>query len=164
VSQFEHLLDAGARSAQHLDRGLATPSRSIARAPPEIVSEERQRRGHGMSVGRTGSAVNRSDVGVDPDPVGAAVFCDDTHGFLDYLIGEDQPLDRRDLSLLLLSTMFTAAGLDWFERGDVFARIAALRPGPAPQLHPRGLHGIGNLTKGSRLCRCQRVDHGDNGG
>jgi thiopeptide-type bacteriocin biosynthesis protein len=41
-------------------------------------------------------------------------------------------MDRRDLSLLLLSTMFTAAGLDWFERGDVFARVAALRPGTPP--------------------------------
>lgn len=59
-------------------------------------------------------------------------FCDDTRGFLDFLTRKDQPLERRDLSLLLLSTMFTAAGLDWFERGDVFARIAALRPGPAP--------------------------------
>jgi thiopeptide-type bacteriocin biosynthesis protein len=60
------------------------------------------------------------------------LFCDDTRGFLGYLTGDAQHIERRDVSLLLISTMLTAAGLDWFERGDVFARIAALRPGAAP--------------------------------
>ena len=28
--------------------------------------------------------------------------------------------------------MLADAGLDWYERGDIFARVAAMRPGPAP--------------------------------
>lgn len=36
--------------------------------------------------------------------------------------------DRRELSILLLSAMMRAAELDWFEQGDVWARISDLRP------------------------------------
>lgn len=59
-----------------------------------------------------------------------ALFCADSAGVLDYLRRENPPLDRRELSVLLISAMCTAAGLDWYERGDVFTRIAAMRPDP----------------------------------
>jgi protein-L-isoaspartate(D-aspartate) O-methyltransferase len=38
-------------------------------------------------------------------------------------------LGRRELALLLLSVAMRSAGLDWYEQGDVWARIAAERPG-----------------------------------
>jgi thiopeptide-type bacteriocin biosynthesis protein len=60
------------------------------------------------------------------------LFCADTSGILAYLRQDDPPLGRRELSVLLISAMLAAAGLDSFERGDVFARVAAMRPEPAP--------------------------------
>ncbi|MDM4723398.1 thiopeptide-type bacteriocin biosynthesis protein [Micromonospora sp. WMMA1363] len=46
----------------------------------------------------------------------------------------DQPTTRRrrELTLLLCSTMLRAAGLDWYEQGDVWARVAAHRDPPTP--------------------------------
>ncbi|CAI7979104.1 Lant_dehydr_C domain-containing protein [Frankia sp. Hr75.2] len=40
-------------------------------------------------------------------------------------------LGRRELSVLLTVTLLRAAGLDWYERGDVFDRVSHLRPPPA---------------------------------
>ena len=60
------------------------------------------------------------------------LFCADTSGVLAYLRRDDPPLGRREMSVLLISAMLAAAGLDWFEHGDVFARVAAMRPEPAP--------------------------------
>ena len=37
-------------------------------------------------------------------------------------------LGQRETTVLLFSAMLRAAGLDWFEQGDVWAKIAALRP------------------------------------
>lgn len=59
-----------------------------------------------------------------------ALFCADTQGILRYLQYDTPPLGRRELSVLLISAMLSAAGLDWFERGDVLARVAAMRPAP----------------------------------
>lgn len=64
-------------------------------------------------------------VGMD---IAHELFCADSRGVLHYLRHSRQPLGRRELSVLLLSAMTAAAGLDWFERGDVFARVAAMRP------------------------------------
>lgn len=59
------------------------------------------------------------------------LFCADSRGVLDHLRHEDPGIGRRELSILLISGLFQAAGLDAFERGDVFARVAQLRPTPA---------------------------------
>jgi thiopeptide-type bacteriocin biosynthesis protein len=65
-------------------------------------------------------------------PAGIAIahelFCADSHGVLDYARHDVPPIGRRELSVLLINAMMTAAGLDRFERGDVFDRIARLRP------------------------------------
>jgi protein-L-isoaspartate(D-aspartate) O-methyltransferase len=37
-------------------------------------------------------------------------------------------LGRSEATVLLYSAMLRAAGLDWFEQGDVWAKIATLRP------------------------------------
>ncbi|WP_369197606.1 methyltransferase, FxLD system [Streptomyces djakartensis] len=41
-------------------------------------------------------------------------------------------LGRRETAVLLASAMMRGAGLDWFEQGDVWAKVAALRPTTAP--------------------------------
>lgn len=56
------------------------------------------------------------------------LFCADSRGVLNYLRQPQPALGRRELSLLLLGGLLQAAGLDWFERGDMFARIAQMRP------------------------------------
>lgn len=58
------------------------------------------------------------------------LFCSDSRGVLDYLRHETPGLGRRELSILLISGLLQAAGLDAFERGDVFYRVAQLRPAP----------------------------------
>lgn len=63
----------------------------------------------------------------------------DSHHIVNYLAGLNaagQPDRRREISVLLLSAMLRAAGLDWYEQGDVWARVAdedrplARAPGP----------------------------------
>jgi thiopeptide-type bacteriocin biosynthesis protein len=65
-------------------------------------------------------------------PVGIQIahdlFCADRRGVLSYLCCQDPSLGRREISMLLASAMLQAAGLDWFERGDVFDLVAQLRP------------------------------------
>jgi thiopeptide-type bacteriocin biosynthesis protein len=58
------------------------------------------------------------------------LFCADSRGVLDY-VRRPPGLGRRELSVLLIGGLLRAAGLDEFERGDVFARVAALRPTPS---------------------------------
>ncbi|WP_432008816.1 methyltransferase, FxLD system [Streptomyces bacillaris] len=68
-------------------------------------------------------------------------FHEDSRHVLDHLArqrsGSPDPLGRRELAVLTLSTAMRAAGLDWYEQGDVWARIAAQRDGgtiPSPRL------------------------------
>jgi thiopeptide-type bacteriocin biosynthesis protein len=60
------------------------------------------------------------------------LFCADTTGTLAYIRQDDPRLGRREISVLLISAMLSAARLDWHEHGDVFARVAAMRPQPPP--------------------------------
>jgi thiopeptide-type bacteriocin biosynthesis protein len=60
------------------------------------------------------------------------LFCADTIGILAYMRRDRPPLGRREVSVLLIGAMLSAAGLDWHEHGDVFARVAAMRPEPPP--------------------------------
>lgn len=59
------------------------------------------------------------------------LFCADSRGVLEYARRSAPGLGRRELSVLLISGLLHAAGLDWFERGDVFGRVARLRPTPS---------------------------------
>lgn len=45
-------------------------------------------------------------------------------------------MGQRETTALLCSTMFRAAGLDWYEQGDVWARVAELRPARPESLAP----------------------------
>jgi len=57
------------------------------------------------------------------------LFCTDSRGILAYTRQQTQ-LGRRELSLLLITALRQHAGLDWFEAGDVFDRVAQMRPTP----------------------------------
>ncbi|GAA3948296.1 hypothetical protein Aau02nite_11540 [Amorphoplanes auranticolor] len=59
------------------------------------------------------------------------LFCADSRGVLTYAVQQTPKLGRRELSLLLIRALQQHAGLDWFEAGDVFDRVAQMRPIPA---------------------------------
>jgi thiopeptide-type bacteriocin biosynthesis protein len=63
-------------------------------------------------------------------------FHQDSHNLLHFLRG-DTARHRRETSLMLCSLMLRAAGLDWYEQGDVWDRVAAHRP-PPPGPEPDG--------------------------
>jgi thiopeptide-type bacteriocin biosynthesis protein len=60
------------------------------------------------------------------------LFCDDTSSYLAYLRQNKPQLEHHQISVLLVNAMLAAAGLDQYERGDIFVRVAAMRPRPAP--------------------------------
>lgn len=58
------------------------------------------------------------------------LFCADSQHIVSYLRHPQPPIGRRELSLLLCTTLFRAAGHDWFECGDIWHRVTQLRPSP----------------------------------
>jgi thiopeptide-type bacteriocin biosynthesis protein len=56
------------------------------------------------------------------------LFSSDSRELLAYFRQEKPPLGRREVSILLCTKLFRDARLDWFEIGDVWHRVAALRP------------------------------------
>jgi thiopeptide-type bacteriocin biosynthesis protein len=70
------------------------------------------------------------------------LFHADSRRLLDRLQDSHHPLGQRETSILLCSTLLRGAGLDWFEQGDVWARVSALRPSqPTFRAgHLEGLH------------------------
>jgi len=53
-------------------------------------------------------------------------------------------IGERELSILLVSTMARSAGLEWYEQGDLWDRVAAERP--LPEGRPRAL--LAQMSKG----------------
>ncbi|WP_043615224.1 thiopeptide-type bacteriocin biosynthesis protein [Nonomuraea candida] len=58
----------------------------------------------------------------------------DSRHLLTYLASAPGIEHRRELSILLCTALLRSAGLDWYEQGDVWARVADHRdlPGPIP--------------------------------
>ncbi|MEU7002668.1 methyltransferase, FxLD system [Nonomuraea sp. NPDC046570] len=57
------------------------------------------------------------------------LFHSDSHHLLTRAAQLDAPaLGQRETTVLLCSTLLHAAGLDWFEEGDVWAKVARFRP------------------------------------
>ncbi|MDT0445609.1 methyltransferase, FxLD system [Streptomyces johnsoniae] len=54
------------------------------------------------------------------------LFHEDSRHLLTYQLAPGR-LGRRETAVLLISAMMRAAGLDWFEQGDVWAKVADLR-------------------------------------
>ncbi|TDB99745.1 hypothetical protein E1267_36605 [Nonomuraea longispora] len=69
------------------------------------------------------------------------LFHADSRNILHYLHQLDDQLipcrdHRRELGLVLASTLMRGAGLDWYEQGDVWAKVAAHRPAALPASFP----------------------------
>ncbi|MFI5617459.1 thiopeptide-type bacteriocin biosynthesis protein [Streptomyces sp. NPDC051567] len=60
-----------------------------------------------------------------------ALFHADSAHVLDHIQNAEPPMGRREQSVLLLCALFRAAGLEWFEQGDVWDKVSRLRPLPA---------------------------------
>ncbi|MEU6757780.1 thiopeptide-type bacteriocin biosynthesis protein [Streptomyces sp. NPDC046685] len=77
-----------------------------------------------------------------------SLFHADSAHILDHVQNAEPPMGRRELSVLLLCALFRAAGLEWFEQGDVWDKVSGLRPLPADvtttQLAELG-NGLGTL-------------------
>lgn len=58
------------------------------------------------------------------------LFCADSRALINTLRGDVLTLGRREMSLLLCGTLMRAAGLEWYEQGDVWHRISQERPLP----------------------------------
>jgi thiopeptide-type bacteriocin biosynthesis protein len=58
------------------------------------------------------------------------LFCADSRGVLGYARISSPRIGRREMSIMLVHALLRSAGLDWFESGDVFHRVAELRPSP----------------------------------
>ncbi|MGH3940971.1 MAG: thiopeptide-type bacteriocin biosynthesis protein, partial [Pseudonocardiaceae bacterium] len=56
------------------------------------------------------------------------LFFSDSTNILAYLRRPEPTIGRRELSVLLCNTLFRAAGQEWFECGDIWHRVAGLRP------------------------------------
>ncbi|REE98998.1 methyltransferase, FxLD system [Thermomonospora umbrina] len=59
--------------------------------------------------------------------VAHTLFHGDSRHCLARASGSHTALGRRETTVLLFSSMLRAAGLDWFEQGDVWAKVASLR-------------------------------------
>ncbi len=68
------------------------------------------------------------DAGMD---LAHELFCEDSRAVLDLLRNGGSGLGRRELSLLLCSILMRAAGLEWYEQGDVWHRVGMERRLPA---------------------------------
>ncbi|MGI5457630.1 thiopeptide-type bacteriocin biosynthesis protein [Streptomyces sp. CA-249302] len=66
------------------------------------------------------------------------LFHADSHAILTTPHGE---LGRRELSLLLCATLMRAAGLEWYEQGDVWHRVTRERPLP-PDVPTAKIHAL----------------------
>ncbi|MFJ1735501.1 thiopeptide-type bacteriocin biosynthesis protein [Streptomyces sp. NPDC088254] len=62
------------------------------------------------------------------------LFHRDSRNLVDFL-QSDAGRHRRETSLMLCSLLMRSAGLDWYEQGDVWARVAAHRALPAGAAH-----------------------------
>ncbi|WP_242891075.1 thiopeptide-type bacteriocin biosynthesis protein [Actinomadura litoris] len=69
--------------------------------------------------------------GEDAMAVAHQLFHDDSRAILRLLAGNNTGLGRRELSLLLCGTLLHSAGLEWYEQGDVWHRVAQERPLPS---------------------------------
>ncbi|MGW5102179.1 methyltransferase, FxLD system [Streptomyces sp. NPDC004100] len=83
-----------------------------------------------------------------PEAMAAAhgLFHSDSRHLLTYQPGPTH-LGRRETAVLLTSVMMRGAGLDWFEQGDVWAKVAALRPTANPPTPERASELVPAMRK-----------------
>lgn len=83
-----------------------------------------------------------------PDAMDTAhgLFHSDSRHLLTYQPGPDH-LGRKETAILLASAMMRGAGLDWFEQGDVWAKVSALRPPTDPARSERAAELVPAMRK-----------------
>jgi protein-L-isoaspartate(D-aspartate) O-methyltransferase len=87
-----------------------------------------------VSLVRWATTIYEPEVYAFGGPAGIEVahelFHRDSQEVLEYLAEADGDISgkRREMSVLLCSALFRSAGQEWFEQGDVWARVAATRP------------------------------------
>lgn len=86
--------------------------------------------------------------GPDSMTLAHTLFHHDSHHLLSFL--REGPADRREHSLILCTALMRAAGLDWNEQGDVWARIAEHRAGLPGQTAAADPRTWGAFTSGIR--------------
>ncbi|MEV0167798.1 thiopeptide-type bacteriocin biosynthesis protein [Nonomuraea fuscirosea] len=86
-------------------------------------------------ISRWGPAIYEPETAAFGGPAGMDIahelFCADSSHIVTYLRQQEPGVGRKEVSMLLLGTMLSTC-LDRFERGDVWQRVAELRPLPAP--------------------------------
>ncbi|WP_433228843.1 thiopeptide-type bacteriocin biosynthesis protein [Actinomadura formosensis] len=86
------------------------------------------------------------------------LFCADSRGVLDYARHESPAVGRRELSIILLYALLQGAGLDWFENGDVFHRVARLRPSPQEPIAPDAVDNLCDSVRALIYAAAQPTD------
>ncbi|MEU9882902.1 methyltransferase, FxLD system [Streptomyces phaeochromogenes] len=111
------------------------PLRYLAEEPsPVIESLLNDLVGDGVAVSWLPSIYEpETDTFGGPEAMDAAheLFHSDSRHLLTYQPSPEH-LGRRETATLLASAMMRGAGLDWFEQGDVWAKVAVLRPAITP--------------------------------
>ncbi|MER7693011.1 methyltransferase, FxLD system [Streptomyces sp. NPDC097610] len=111
------------------------PLRYLADKPsPVIESVLRDLVGDGVAVSSLAYIYEPEvDAFGGPEAMDAAheLFHSDSLHLLTYQPSPEH-LGRRETAALLASAMMRGAGLDWFEQGDVWAKVVALRPTTSP--------------------------------
>ena len=82
------------------------------------------------------------------------LFCADSRSAL----AETGRPGGKERSILLISTLFRAAGLDPFEAGDVWAKLAALRPPITPPAGPTRERSVSAMRRLMNTDAAQRPD------
>ncbi|WP_435601413.1 methyltransferase, FxLD system [Streptomyces sp. C10-9-1] len=126
------------------------PLRYLADQPsPAIESHLRDLIGDGVAVSCLPSVYEPEvDAFGGPEATDTAheLFHSDSRHLLTY---QPSPmhLGRRETAVLLASVMMRGAGLDWFEQGDVWAKVAALRPATKPPRPERAAELVPAMRK-----------------
>ncbi|EYT91488.1 hypothetical protein ThrDRAFT_02823 [Frankia casuarinae] len=100
---------------------------STAAALDELVTEGRIARWW-TGTYEAETAAFGGGVGID---IAHRLFCADSNSIMNLSRNPDAELGRRELSLLLSTCLLRAAGLEWYEQGDVWHRVTLERPLPA---------------------------------
>lgn len=73
-------------------------------------------------------------------------------------------LGKRELAVLLCSVLMRSAGLDWYEQGDVWAKVAELRPSPAMPREERDAAALARAMNRLMTVDARSLSRRDSGG
>ncbi|MFJ1599639.1 methyltransferase, FxLD system [Streptomyces sp. NPDC088261] len=144
------------------------PLRYLAEEPSSIIESLLSNLvGEGASVSWLPCVYEpEADAFGGPNAMDAAheLFHRDSRHLLTYQPSPEH-LGRRETAVLLVSAMMRGARLDWYEQGDVWAKVAALRPAATPLPPERAAELVPPLRRlmladARSLCRSNGPLHG----